>query len=194
MGLRRTVEPVLEPLDVAELSGDGHLRISVGQETEYVTGLLVAAREVAEGDLHRALLSQTWVWTRDAFPAAGQVLSVPYPPLQAVSEIRYYDVAGVLTLLSPTIYTVDVDSTPGRIALAPDQSWPDTQARLGAVRITFLAGWTDPALVPARIKQGMLLLVGSWYEHRESVVVGTITTDVKDTLDRLWEPIRMYDF
>lgn len=44
---------------------------------------------------------------------------------------------------------------------------------MNAVEIRFTAGHGDaPAAVPGGLRQGMLLLLATWYEHRESIVVG----------------------
>lgn len=64
--------------------------------------------------------------------------------------------------------------------------------------------WTNRKLVPAAdplpdpvenylnlsksIEQGALLLIGSWYANRESVVIGTITSEVPMATKALWMP------
>ncbi len=61
-------------------------------------------------------------------------------------------------------------------------SWtpPTTPTRY---RVTYNAGYTagvtDEWSAPEDIKQAVIMLVGHWFENREGVVVGTITTDVK---------------
>ena len=50
-------------------------------------------------------------------------------------------------------------------------AWPEgTPRTYDAVTITVTAG---TEVVPARWKQAMLLLIGHWYEHRESVTSAT---------------------
>jgi uncharacterized phiE125 gp8 family phage protein len=39
------------------------------------------------------------------------------------------------------------------------------------VTITYVAGYADVAHVPQSIKQAMLLLLATWYENREDVVI-----------------------
>ncbi|MEF9671937.1 head-tail connector protein [Pseudomonas sp. PCH446] len=39
------------------------------------------------------------------------------------------------------------------------------------------------------IMQGALLLIGTWYNSRESVVVGTITAELPMATNALWKPI-----
>lgn len=58
-------------------------------------------------------------------------------------------------------------------------------------RATYNAGYTvDPTdadvwPAPADIQQAVKLLVGHWFENREAVVVGTITSDVKMSIEML---------
>ena len=40
------------------------------------------------------------------------------------------------------------------------------------------------------IKQGALLLIGHWYSARETVVVGTITSELPMATNALWKPHR----
>ncbi|WP_044275222.1 head-tail connector protein [Pseudomonas fluorescens] len=40
------------------------------------------------------------------------------------------------------------------------------------------------------IRQGALLLIGTWYNSRESVVVGTISSELPMATNALWNPHR----
>lgn len=61
-------------------------------------------------------------------------------------------------------------------------------------RVTYDAGYTvDPSDAdvwdaPADVKQAVKHLVGNWFENREAVVIGTITSDVKLTVEMLLAP------
>jgi hypothetical protein len=101
----------------------------------------------------------------------GGKIELPFPPLQSVDYIKYYDVTGTLQTLDPSLYTVDPASEPGVITPAPDQFWPNTQNVMNAVRIGFTAGYGDPTTVPAGLKHWLLLRVGSLYENREEVAI-----------------------
>ncbi|OZN25258.1 hypothetical protein CFY87_03695 [Actinobacillus seminis] len=47
-------------------------------------------------------------------------------------------------------------------------------------------------IVNAAIKQAMLMTIAHWYEHRESVIVGTITsTEIEEGVWRLIQPYRI---
>lgn len=149
-------------------------------EDALLQGLIAAAQEYAEAFTHRALMPQTWDLKLDSFcdPAAYEdgVIRLPKPPVSSVTSITYLDTAGVSQTLSTSIYTTDFPSGPtaqrARITEAYGQVFPVTQSTLNAVTIRFVAGYTSARLVPYSIKQAMKLLVGHWYQNRESVVVG----------------------
>lgn len=42
------------------------------------------------------------------------------------------------------------------------------------------------------IQMGALLLVGHWYEHRETVVLGTTVSELPLGTECLWQPYREY--
>lgn len=45
-------------------------------------------------------------------------------------------------------------------------------------------------VINAAIKQAMLMLIGHWYEHRESVVIGATTKEIELGVWRLIQPYR----
>ena len=61
-------------------------------------------------------------------------------------------------------------------------------------RVTYDAGYTvdagdaDVWNAPADVQQAVKHLVGNWFENREAVVIGTITSDVKLTVEFLLSP------
>ncbi len=139
----------------------------------YVQTLIKTARQWAEDANGRKLISQTWYYYMDQFPA-GNTIMLPFPPLQSVSSIKYYDVDSTEATFSSDDYEVDAISEPARIVLGYSQSWPSTTLRTAnGVCIEFVCGFGDAASsVPTPIIQAMKLLMAHWYEHRESVTVG----------------------
>lgn len=152
----RTVDPVLEPLDLADAKK--HAVIISDDDNALIDAYVIAARMAAESFLNRALLTQTWVLQLDAF--ADELYLPMAAPLQSVTHVKYYDTAGVQQTLSTSFYNVDTVSEPGCIRRAPNQAWPSVQAdRQRPITITYVAGWTDGAKVPELIKHGCRLFV-----------------------------------
>lgn len=157
--------PTVEPLSVAEAKK--HLNVTTFDDDAYITKLISLARFNAESVLRRSLITQTWNLYLDGFDSR---ITLPRPPLQTVSSVKYYDTDGNEQTLSSAVYTVDTDAEPGQVYLAYDQSWPDVRAMDKAVNIEYVAGYGAAATdVPAPVSHAMLLLISHMYEHRESV-------------------------
>lgn len=165
---RLVTDATTEPLTVEEART--HLRVTDDTEDEYIERLITTARTYCERETDRAFLTSTWRMTLDWFPA---VIHVRKPPLISVTSITYYDTTGTSQTLSASNYTVDATHEPGRITPAYGLTWPSTQSRVGAVTVNYTAGYGAAAsAVPMPIKQAMLLLVGYWFNQRESAAQG----------------------
>jgi uncharacterized phiE125 gp8 family phage protein len=171
--------PTSEPLTVEEVKL--HLRIDHDAEDSWVGQSITAARQYIEDMAARQMVTATRKLILDYFTCE---VELPRPPLLAVTGITYVDTDGATQTLSTDVYTVDTDSVPGRVYLAYDQSWPDTRCVQKAVEITYTCGYGDPCDVPRGLKSAMKLLIGTWYENRESVAYGQ-PYKVPDALDVL---------
>ena len=157
-----------------------------------VNSLIKTARQVAENYTHRAFITQTWDMNFDTFPT---VIAVPNPPLVSVTHVKYYDTAGSQQTIAAADYIVDAPAgpqcLPGRITLAPDDSWPSVQVRTNAIVVRFIAGYGAASAVPEPIKSAMKLILGHLYEHRESVVItdrGSIVQEMPQAAEYLLGP------
>lgn len=182
-GRNRTSDPAEEPLSLTQAKS--HLREdSDGQDSLIGDVLIPSARQWVEQKTWRALVTQTWEFTWYRFPTSKEI-SVPLPPLQSISSVKYFDTDNAEQTLDSSKYIVDTSYEPAVIRLKEGETWPDTYQRPGAVKVTAVVGYGAAGDVPARYKQAISLLVGHWYEHRENVVTGTISTRVQDTVEAL---------
>ena len=166
-GLTQALSTV-EPVDWSDFSS--HSRIDSTGDSALVTLYLRAARQLVENDSHRALVNRTVTCQLDRFPAGRDVLWLPKPPLVSVASITYVDTAGASTTMASTDYVVDTRSMPGRVQPRYGSVWPSAQQRLGAVTLTYTAGYGAASTdVPETDRQAIRMLVGHWYEHREAV-------------------------
>uniref|UniRef100_A0A6M3XTW3 Putative head-tail connector n=3 Tax=viral metagenome TaxID=1070528 RepID=A0A6M3XTW3_9ZZZZ len=179
MRLILTTAATEEPVSLSDART--HLRISDDETTEdaLIQGIIMAARIEAERQLGRPLVSQTWTAKMDYFPDSDEI-ELPLPPLVSVATVKYIDPDGTLQTLSNTYYTVDTSGVLGRIYLNYGYSWPDIRVEPNAVRIEYVAGYGDASAVPEDVKSWMLLRIGDRYEHRESIVVGTIASKLPE--------------
>lgn len=181
--------PSLEPLSVDEAKL--HLRVDATTEDFAILMAIRSARTWAEEYLSRALTSQTWVYVQDGF---SDVILLPRAaPLSSVTSVKYYDESGVLQTLSASVYLVDTVSEPGRVLLAPDQTWPDVQSgRAGAVEITYVAGWSTADAVPEPIRWALLLKIGGFYAFREDRAALQEVSQSTGAVEALLAPYRVY--
>lgn len=188
LAVRVTVAPTAEPLSLAEARQ--HLRRDDYADDGLIAGLIMAAREHVEQRLGRVLCQQTLMLLLDEFPRS-QPIYLPRAPVQSITQIQYVNATGVLTTWSSGNYQVDLDGDPPRIEPVYGGAWPDGRSVYGGVQVTFVAGYTGPELIPQSILQAMRLLIGHWYENREAVNVGNITSSLDFTVDALLAPHRL---
>jgi uncharacterized phiE125 gp8 family phage protein len=167
---RRTLVtgPTEEPLSIAEVMA--HLRLDTTDDAALLEQLITTARLRVEADTGRALITQTWEAWWDSAPP-GTTLDLPAPPLISVSSVTSYNDAGTPAVLAATNYLVDVISQPGRLVLTTAGAWPTDLRSVNAFVVRYVAGYGAAAAVPAPLRQAMLLLIASLYEHREEVLV-----------------------
>ena len=70
-------------------------------------------------------------------------------------------------------------------------TWPCTAPIPDAVQITATIGSNNANGVPQVAKHAIRLLVGHWFQNREGVVNGTISSDVKMTVDALLSSLKV---
>jgi uncharacterized phiE125 gp8 family phage protein len=160
------------PITVADAKR--HLRIDGSDDDATLASLIPPAVEWLQAETRQQLAPATYRLTLDRFPA-GRDIVLPRPPLQSVTEVRFVQDGDELPLESYAYTVSPSGSKPGRISLNPGYSWPATDDVHGSVRIDFVAGYSAGE-VPTLLKQGVLLLVGHWHEHREAAIDRRIDT------------------
>jgi uncharacterized phiE125 gp8 family phage protein len=123
----------------------------------------------------RAIVTQSWRLTLDAFP---RMINITKSPLLSVQSIKYIDVDGVLQTMDPADYSIQKGQLDGLVYPAYNKCWPSTRNEPGAVRIEFTAGFGTAENVPASIKNWILMAVATWYRQREGIVTGTIVSEL----------------
>lgn len=152
-----------------------HLKVTGTSENSYINLLIDSAQNFAEKYQERKFITQTWTAKFERFQ---NEFLLPFPPLQSVSSVSYYNDSDVLTTVATSVYEVDTGSEHelGKVVLADGQSWPtDVDEREKPVEIEFIVGYGNThTSVPAETKNWMLLQIGSMYENRQTEIVGTI--------------------
>lgn len=159
--------PAVEPISLTEAKA--YLKVDTTADNDFITGLIQAAREEVETYTSKRLVTQTIVEYFECFPRSTWFI-LAASPVQSVTSIQYYDTDNVLQTMSSGDYLLDGNSTPARIGLDLDATWPSTASRLKAVTVTYVAGYGNAAAVPLRIKEAMYLIIADWYDNRTDPV------------------------
>lgn len=176
--------PSTEPITLA--AAKSHLRVEVADDDSLITNLITAARVYLERRTGYWMASRAAVMELNGFPPRGGDIVFPIRPVTSVSQMQYLpDGASALsTMTAGTDYRlVNTGTLTHRIRLPYGVSeWPKSGLASDAVRVSFVCG---AASAEANMNQAMLLLIGHWYENRETAVVGSISSQVSFTIESL---------
>ncbi|MEL6371498.1 MAG: head-tail connector protein [Pseudomonadota bacterium] len=181
MSLTLITPPVSEPVSLDDLKA--HLRVTEPVEDSLIAGLGRAARQALEARFEIAIMSQVWRLSLDCPPAT--VISLPVAPLVSVSEVSLTLNDGTVTVFDPSAYDVDPGFS-GRICLKAPHGY---SAKLGALKVDFVAGWPSLAQVPEPIVLAIKILAAHFYEHREEAGTDRFFTSPQ-SLSTLMAPYR----
>jgi uncharacterized phiE125 gp8 family phage protein len=174
---------------VTLVEAKAHLRVDSSGEDTLITSLIAAATAHLDGYsgiLGRCLVTQTWRQDFDGFAKCMRL-----PLLAAtISSVKWRNSDGQLSTIASDNYSLKADEMGSYVRFDDGYSFPSDLAQSQAVLIEFTAGYGNAAAVPASIKAAILLLVAHWYENREAVNVGNITTEVPLGVAALIQPYR----
>lgn len=221
-GLVQTVAPTAEPVTATEVKPWLRIDSGDTSQDAVLTPLISAARTYCENQTGRQFCTATWKLTLDRFPIGGtpaiwqqysfgywqqripQValasqwwpdkasIRVPKPPLVSVSSITYVDASGVTQTLATSQYLVDTAQQLGRITPSYGNIWPIIRQQLGAVAVTFVAGYGadgTASTFPAAIKLAMYTHIAGAYYAREGIEPSTL-----EAVDRILDEIRTGEY
>lgn len=178
-------EPI--SLDATKL----HLRVIDSEEDALIGALITSARQLAEHETGMALIEQTRQVTLDSMlPFAGVMLEKL--PVVSIESISYRQSTGELVVLAVDDYRLLQPGTyESWVEPGIGKCWPAVGKFTDAFQLVYKAGLADVELVPKAMKQWMLLQIGHWYEHRESVNIGNITSRLPN-VNSLLDPYKVW--
>ena len=180
MSLTIYAQPTEEPITAAEARA--WLKQSSDVDDTWITNVLIpAARRVAEREMNRAIISQTWDLELDCQP---KIITLPLGTVTAVTYVKTVADDDTETTESSTeTYHAETDKTShNRIFLRVGGTWTTTTRKRGVMLVRFVVGWADADAVPADIKQGLCALVAHYYYNRGSIGSPDIPSVVADLL------------
>lgn len=180
--------PEAEVLVLANVKA--HLRLDSDDQSEddYLTSLIVIARQHLERDLGLCLMVQSWRLYLDEFPKDG-VLPLCRFPVLAIDQLVIFDAAGVA-----------IDVTSGGHQLYRHKSPPQLRLNLAAralfcgngAELDFTAGFGEAASdVPDTLKRAMLLHVAHMYAFRGATTLEDQPVSLPSGYECLTAPFRM---
>jgi uncharacterized phiE125 gp8 family phage protein len=179
-----TVAPASEPVTLAEAKA--HCRVDNTASDTLITALILAARQHVEQVTGLAIVAQT-VEVRASCWA--DLAGLPVGPVVSVTSLKYLDSFGVEQTLSSSAYTfIGANTLAPSIECAYSYTWPTVLWQADAIRVVVSAGYST---VPAPLKAAILLLIGQWFERRESTIEGTLA-ELPHTVRDLLTNYRIY--
>jgi len=192
-----------EALPVSLDDAKAHLRVTVADEDDLISGLIrmaTARLDGRDGLLGRALAPQTWQLVRHGFPGKAAPIMLPLPPLMSVDTVAYFDPDGAGQMLDAVDYRViGGGGGPSTLLPAQNKTWPATLDELESVTITFTAGYDDGASppgvsLPEPLKAALMFDIAHLYQHREAVMMGADAGEVPLGYRDLIQPFRIWEF
>lgn len=148
------IPPTEEPISLEDVKQ--YLRISGNDDDILVASLIRQAREWCEDFQGRKFVTQTLEGVLDKFPSVVEFSDCS--PVQSILSIKYIDSANIEHIINPENYLLDNDSFVNRVVPAYGKAWPSTTLQpINGVRIRFIAGYGDAAVVPESVKWAMVI-------------------------------------
>ena len=157
-----------EPITLDEAKAHLRMDLTFTYDDDYITNLIVAAREWAENHTGRSLIPKTLDHLIDCFGIGG--IPLPYGPVVSITSVKYIDFLGVEQTLDAGEYVLFNHHEQAFLTLAYSHMWPTTRNEPNAVRIKYVTGYATAADVPQSIKQAMFLALTDMYENRTGQV------------------------
>lgn len=183
MRLTRTVDPAELPVSLDEAKQ--YCRIEHDDENSLIESLIAAAVDYLDGPsgiLGRAIIAQQWLLELDAWPNR---LALPIEPVSSVT-VRYIDELGAVTDVPESqLVLTDVPSARTVLEWIDGFQVPLLSDKRYPVKITITSGFAAAANVPEGIKAAIKMMVGHWYDNRETVVLGMSVAELPMAVNAL---------
>lgn len=180
--------PAVEPVSLAEAKA--YLRVEHAADDDTIAALIAGARIHVEAQTRRALITQTWRLSRDAWPGNGRIRVVPVP-LRALVAAQIYKFDGTTQAIGVGAFAADKTSAPAVLTFAPG-ALPAPGRLAGGIELDVEVGYgAAPSDVPEPLRQAIRVLVAHWYENRGLIAVGNEVAVLPESASALLKPYRV---
>lgn len=168
-----------------------HLRLGSGfaddgMQDALIIGYLRAALAAVEGRIGKALIARRFSLVLGGWRDAGSQ-ALPLAPVSAVVSVTLVDSAGPV-VLPPARWRLEADLHRPRL-MAVGTLFPAV-AEGGRAEVVFDAGFGPWAMVPADLRQAVLLLAAQYHELRHETGVAAMPFGVMALIER-WRTVRV---
>jgi|LakMenEpi03Aug12_release.lakeMendotaPanAssembly.Ray.scaffolds.fasta_scaffold170238_3 uncharacterized phiE125 gp8 family phage protein len=167
-----------------------HLRMDHDDDDDIIEIYRDAAMRTAEHETGRMVADDELIFYCDRLPGSQEnyEINIPVLPISSIDEIAYYD-GNDWAVIPDTEYRSDLISEPSRVRFVSTDFDIDEDTPM-PIRITLTAGYSS-SNVPQEFINGALLVLGSMYENRQDVVIGTIATKIPKGSEFLFQQLRI---
>ncbi len=201
-----TAAPADTPVSLTELKT--YLRVDDDTEDALLDAMIKGGVETAETYLGRSLITQMLRQSLDYWPArqasdarfpwfdGPRIVELARPPVQSIVAVTVYDQDDQSSVIASSAYRLANGSNDrARLVLHKGQSWAADLRPTDAIAIDYIAGYGDTASdVPEPIRQGLMALIGFWFEHRDGAAWQTALPPLPIGAASLWRPYRLMGF
>lgn len=131
-----------------------------------ITDAIAGAIAWAEGFTRMTITPKKYELVVDALPGCAPLVLPFAAPLISVESVHYIGLDGVEQLLPQTQYHV-APKMPAVLQRKHGAAFPPTSPNLGAVRVTYSAGYADASLCPPDILRALKQVMADFFENRE---------------------------
>ena len=174
------------PVSLAEAKA--WLREDMSENDALITGLIAAAADLVERQTGEVVSGRRVVTA--SYRVFGLQIVLPRWPLVAVQSVQYDAINGTEATISSGAWRVREAAGRPSIIPAAGEEWPALEPTRGTVRVAAMVGYETRADVPEALRQAVLMLVANWYNNREAVVVGTISSPLPLGVSALLRPFK----
>jgi uncharacterized phiE125 gp8 family phage protein len=153
-----------------------HCRIDLTYDDDLVAKMLAAAIRHVEQITGWVTTSQMYTKLIKKIP---EIIRLPLWPVTAITAI---EIIGATTQNVASDFDIDLTERPAKV-IPLSKSF--NVATGETLLIAYTAGEAD---IPDGMRQAVLMLVAHWYENREAIVVGTISSEVSLGVNQLLSP------
>ena len=167
MKLIQSIAPTTNAVTLDEMKH--FLRVLHTDDDVLINSMIRQAQESAELIMNRQIMPCTFELYFDAMP---NEIILPRPPLLELVSFETYN---LVAWFSVSEYTLDDKSTP---AVLYPASWETIRPEKNGVKVVYRAGWEDASKVPESIKAWIKIQVSTYYENRETFIVGASVSEL----------------